>query len=93
MESFPITLLEASSHGLALISSSLFGAKEMVIPGVNGFLFEAANSSSLRSALGNFCSSDLDKLKSNSRTLLDIWPDEEHYRISLLNIVKTVGQS
>lgn len=42
-EGLPISLLEALSFGLPIISSNISGARECVSDGINGILFEANN--------------------------------------------------
>ncbi len=46
-EAFPITILEAMSASLPVISSDTGGCNEMVLPGYNGFLFSKSDSSEL----------------------------------------------
>jgi glycosyltransferase involved in cell wall biosynthesis len=46
-ESYPRVILEAMFFGLAIISSAVFGAKEQVVDGRSGFLFESGDVSRL----------------------------------------------
>jgi len=87
MESFPITLLEASSNGLALMSTSVFGAKEMVVENVNGFLFEPKNVDSLHKSLSQLVNTDIASLKVSSGKLLHLWPDRNDYQQNLSRLL------
>lgn len=89
MESFPITLLEAASHGLVLMSTSVFGAKEMVVDGVNGFLFDIGDRNSLHYELNKLCNSDLKEIKSNSKVMLGLWPGKKEFDINLSQLIET----
>ncbi|UIP27212.1 glycosyltransferase [Photobacterium sp. TLY01] len=88
MESFPITLLEASSHNLILMSTALFGAKEMIVEGVNGFLFEPNNVESMYKSFDKLLDDDFDKLKSSSKTLLKLWPNDKEFNCAITNLIK-----
>ncbi len=46
-EGTPRTLLEGAAVGRALIASNVPGCKEVVLDGINGFLFESQNAASL----------------------------------------------
>lgn len=50
-EAFGIVGAEMQASGLALISSGVGGAKEIIKDGISGILFEAGNTSSLKSVL------------------------------------------
>jgi len=50
-ESYPRVVVEAMFFGLPVISSAVFGAKEQVVDGVSGLLFEAGDISELASHL------------------------------------------
>ena len=50
-EAFGIVGAEMQASGLALVSSGVGGAQELVDPGVTGLLFEAGNAISLTNAL------------------------------------------
>ena len=68
-ESFSLVALEACMSGKPLIVSSNVGAKFLVNPGENGFVFESENAESLKSAIIQILDNreNLQKLGDNSR--------------------------
>ncbi len=53
IEGFPMTLVEASAYGLALMASDVGGNSDAVQNGDNGYLLEAGNVQQLANALNN----------------------------------------
>tara|TARA_R110000850_G_scaffold33247_6_gene90644 strand:- start:353 stop:2635 length:2283 start_codon:yes stop_codon:yes gene_type:complete len=90
MESFPITLLEASYYGLPLISSDVFGAREMIVPGQNGFTFGSQNVDSMNGALDIIAGADVVGMGQNARQLLALWPTQDEYNQRLAGLLKAV---
>ena len=88
MESFPITLLEASNHNLALISSDVFGAKEMIVDGVNGFLYRSNDVDSLNSSLNDLLHFNIEEVKANSKLMLSLWPDKKVYLQGFMKLIR-----
>lgn len=66
-ENMPYVMLEAFSFGKPVIGSNLGGIPERVQDGSNGFLFEAGNAESLRSAIKRFNQFDQAGLGQNAR--------------------------
>jgi len=52
-ENQPMTIIEAFAHGKPVIASNIGGIPEMVIDGVNGYLFNPGDSKALASILRN----------------------------------------
>ncbi|WP_261844971.1 glycosyltransferase [Aliamphritea ceti] len=70
-ETFSNAALEAMSMGLPCILSNVGGASEMVIPGYNGFLFQAKSSDSLVEQIFNHFNSDNSLLSENAKKLVE----------------------
>lgn len=57
-EGFGMVLTEALQRGIPVVASDTDGAKEVVVPGVNGWMFERGSSESLRSVLQGIIDGD-----------------------------------
>ncbi len=78
-EGTPRTLLEGAAIGRALLATDVPGCKEVVLDGVNGFLFELKNAKSLVSKIKLYLSLSADerlKLSKASRDLVERKYDE-----------------
>ncbi len=53
-EGFPLVALEALAHGLPVISSNVNGIRELILPCVTGYIFDAAYEDALFDALTEF---------------------------------------
>lgn len=51
IECLPMTIIEAMGHGLAVISTSVGGIPEMVLPGENGILFKPGDRKAMSAAI------------------------------------------
>lgn len=61
-EGFPISIIEAMSVGLPIISTNVGGISDVVIEGENGFLCDSQDVSDYVSTIKNFLSSSKDEL-------------------------------
>ena len=67
-ESFPTTIVESLQKGRPVIASNVGGCSEIVVPGVNGDLYELGNTLELSNLIEKYLTDDyyLDKLTLNS---------------------------
>ncbi|MEP1097043.1 MAG: glycosyltransferase family 4 protein [Cyclobacteriaceae bacterium] len=93
-EGTPRTLLEGAALGKALLASNVPGCKEVVVDGINGFLFEVQNPKSLADKVKlyqSLSSHEKAQLGVNSRKLVEDKFDENYiiraYKETIAQIV------
>lgn len=72
MEGLPISILEAMSYGMPIISTNVGGIPEIVESGKNGFLIEAGDKKALRESLEFYVNSQNEIKKMGQNSLLKI---------------------
>lgn len=91
-EGTPRTLLEGAAIGRPLLASNVPGCKEVVVDGVNGFLFDVKNPQSLADKLKLYAALSNDeriRLSVNSRKLVEEKFDE---KIVIKQYTETIAQ-
>lgn len=81
-EGFPRALLEALAIGLPCIATNIRGARELVIHGENGFLFERGDVEGLTKAIKQIMlmpPSELQKMSLEGRAVIDNFFNEKKY--------------
>lgn len=86
-EGFPNVLLQAGAMGLPILASNISGCNEIVIPNINGVLFESRNAQDLENKMLETLNSSelLLKLKGNSRKQIANRFDKNYLWNEILN--------
>jgi glycosyltransferase involved in cell wall biosynthesis len=92
-EGFPNVLLQAGAMKKISISSDISGSNEIILDGVNGFLFKPKNIPDLRRKINFVKNLDFktkEKMSSNALTNIQSKFDEKLFRAELINFYNSV---